>query len=63
MAWLRRLPGEVLNRDVHLLLVQAWVLSLSARREEAALAIAAVEGLGDLGAGPLPDGLSSGEAA
>ena len=48
---------------MHLLLVQAWVLSLSARREEAARAIAAVERLGDLGAGPLPDGFSSAEAS
>ena len=37
LAWLRRLPEEILSGDVHLLLVQAWVLSLSARREEAAL--------------------------
>ena len=63
LAWLRRLPAEILDGDVHLLLIQAWVLSLSARREEAALAIAAVERLGDLGAGPLPDGFSSGEAS
>ncbi len=63
LAWLRRLPGETLNGDVHLLLIQAWVLSLSARREEAARAIAAVERLGGLGAGPLPDGFSSAEAS
>ena len=63
LAWLRRLPAEILDGDVHLLLIQAWVLSLSARREEAARAIAAVERLGDLGAGPLPDGFSSGEAS
>ena len=63
LAWLRRLPDEILSGDVQLLLVQAWVLSLSARREEAARAIAAVERLGDLGAGPLPDGFSSGEAS
>ena len=63
LAWLRRLPDEVLDGDVHLLLVQAWVLSLSAEREEAALAIAAVERLGGLSAGPLPDGFSSGEAS
>ena len=63
LAWLRRLPDEVLSGDVHLLLVKAWVLSLSAHREEAALAIAAVERLGDLGGGPLPDGFSSGEAS
>ena len=63
LAWLRRLPAGVLDGNVQLLLVQAWVLSLSARREEAALAIAAVERLGDLGGGPLPDGFSSGEAS
>ena len=63
LAWLQRLPAEVLSGDVHLLLVKAWVLSLSAKREEAALAIAAVERLGDLGGGPLPDGFSSGEAS
>ena len=63
LAWLRRLPAGILSGDVQLLLVQAWVLSLSARREEAAQAIAAVERLGDLDAGPLPDGLSSGEAS
>ena len=63
LAWLRRLPDEVLHGDVQLLLVQAWVLSLSAEREEAALAIAAVERLGGLSAGPLPDGFSSGEAS
>ncbi len=63
LAWLRRLPDELLSGDAHLLLVQAWVLSLSARREEAARAIAAVERLGDLGAGPLRDGFSSVEAS
>ena len=63
LAWLRRLPDEILGGDVQLLLVQAWVLSLSARREEAARAIAAVKRLGDLGAGPLPDGFSSAEAS
>ena len=63
LAWLRRLPGEILSGDVQLLLVQAWVLSLSARREEAARAIAAAERLGDPGAGPLPDGFSSAEAS
>ena len=63
LAWLRRLPGEILNGDVQLLLVQAWVLSLSARREEAARAIEAAERLGDLNTGPLPDGFSSAEAS
>ncbi|MGO9219842.1 MAG: LuxR C-terminal-related transcriptional regulator, partial [Streptosporangiaceae bacterium] len=63
LAWLQRLPEEMLSGDVQLLLVQAWVLSLSARREEAARAIAAAERLGDLSTGPLPDGFSSAEAS
>ena len=54
LAWLRRLPDEILGGDVQLLLIQAWVLSLSAEREEAALAIAAVERLGDHSAGLRP---------
>ena len=37
--------------------------SLSAKREEAAQAIAAAERLGEPGAGPLPDGFSSAEAS
>ena len=63
LAWLRRLPDEILGGNVQLLLIQAWVLSLSARRQEAALAIAAVQRLGGLGAGPLPDCFSSAEAS
>ena len=63
LAWLRQLPEEVLTSEVHLLLIQAWVLSLSARQEEAARAIAAVERLGDLDAGPLRDGFSSAGAS
>ena len=63
LSWLRRLPAQILDGNAQLLLVKAWVLSLSARREEAALAIAAVERLGDLGGGPLPDGFSSAEAS
>jgi len=63
LAWLRRFPDEIRSGDVRLLLVQAWVLSLSAQREEAVRAIAAAERLGDPGAGPLPDGFSSVEAS
>ena len=63
LAWLRQLPDEVLTSEVHLLLIQAWVLSLSARQEEAARAIAAIERLGDLGTGPLRDGFSSAGAS
>ncbi len=63
LAWLRKLPEEVVTSEVHLLLIQAWVLSLSARQEEAARSIAAIERLGDLGAGPLRDGFSSARAS
>ncbi len=63
LAWLRHLPNEVLTSEVHLLLIQAWVLSLSGRQEDAARAIAAVEGLGDLDAGPLADGFTSAGAS
>ena len=63
LAWLRQLPDEVLTSEVHLLLIQAWVLSLSARQEEAARAIAAIERLGDLDTGPLRDGFSSAGAS
>ncbi len=63
LAWLRQLPDKVLTSEVHLLLIQAWVLSLSARQQEAARSIAAVERLGDLDAGPLRDGFSSARAS
>ena len=63
LAWLRQLPDEVLTSEVHLLLIQAWVLSLSARQEEAARAIAAIERLGDLDTEPLRDGFSSAQAS
>ena len=63
LAWLRHLPEEVLTGEVHLLLIQAWVLSLSAKQEEAARAVAAVERLGDLGIEPLRDGFSTAGAS
>ena len=63
LAWLRRFPAEILGEDIRLLLVEAWVLSWGARRDEAARAIAAAERLGEHGTGPLPDGFSSVEAS
>ena len=63
LAWLRQLPVEVLTSKVHLLLIQAWVLSLSAKQEEAVRTIAAIERLGHLDAGPLRDGFSSARAS
>ena len=63
LTWLRQLPDKVLTSEVHLLLIQAWVLSLSARQEEAVRAIAAVEQLDHLDEGPLRDGFSSARAS
>ena len=63
LAWLGKLPEEVVTSEVHLLLIQAWVLSLSAKQQEAARAIAAIERVGDLGVGPLRDGFCSAEAS
>ena len=63
LAWLRRFPDATLRANVRLLLIEAWVLSMSARREEAAQIIAEIEHLGGLDDGPLPDGFSSAEAS
>jgi ATP/maltotriose-dependent transcriptional regulator MalT len=63
LAWIRRLPEEMQDGNTALLLVKAWVLSLSARREEAGQVIAAVDRVGEFGGGPLPDGFSSAETS
>jgi LuxR family transcriptional regulator, maltose regulon positive regulatory protein len=63
LGWIRRFPAGILSGDAGLLLAEAWLLSLSGKREAAARAIAAVEWLGTLGVGPLPDGFSSAEAS
>ena len=63
LAWLRQLPDAILTAEVNLLLVQGWVLSLSANHAEAARAIAAIERQGDLAEGPLRDGFSSARAS
>ena len=59
LAWLRRLPGDLLASDTRMLLVKAWVLSADHRHEEAVDAIvqAAIASRED--DGPLPDGLST----
>jgi LuxR family maltose regulon positive regulatory protein len=62
-GWLARFPDAVLGRDQRLLLVKAWLLGVSGRHAEAVEAIAAVERLGGLDEGPLPDGFSSVEAS
>jgi ATP/maltotriose-dependent transcriptional regulator MalT len=63
LAWIRRLPEETQSGNTGLLLVRAWMLSLSGKREEAGQVIAAAERLGQPGGGPLPDGFSSAEAS
>jgi LuxR family maltose regulon positive regulatory protein len=63
LAWLERFPRERLREDPQLLLVQAWVLSLCGHREAAEDAIAMIEDVAGLDAGPLPDGFSSLEAS
>jgi LuxR family transcriptional regulator, maltose regulon positive regulatory protein len=62
LAWIRQLPEEMQSGNTRLLLVKAWMLSLSAKREEAGQVIAAAGRLGLPGGGPLPDGFSSAEA-
>jgi LuxR family maltose regulon positive regulatory protein len=63
LTWLQRLPRQLVLENSNLLLVEAWVQTMSANRAEAAAAIAAVEERGGLGAGPLPDGFRSLEAS
>jgi LuxR family transcriptional regulator, maltose regulon positive regulatory protein len=62
LAWLRQFPDEVRRADPHLLLIEAWVLSMSGKREEAVAAIAAAEPLCEQYTGPLPEGFSSVES-
>ena len=63
LAWIGRLPQQMHSADAGLLLVKAWMLSLSGKREEAAQVIAAVGRLGEPAGGPLPDGFSSASAS
>jgi len=63
LAWIRQLPEEMQSSSTRLLLVKAWMLSLSAKREEAGQAIAAAERLDEFGGAALPDGFSSAEAS
>jgi LuxR family maltose regulon positive regulatory protein len=62
VAWLERVPGPIRRQDAYLLLIQAWVLMLSGRHDEATRAIEAVGRLRPFDARPLPDGFSSIEA-
>jgi ATP/maltotriose-dependent transcriptional regulator MalT len=63
LAWLDRFPSELSSGDPRLLLMTAWTCSLSGRREEAAEAIAVLEGLTWPDGQPLPDGSGSLQAS
>jgi LuxR family maltose regulon positive regulatory protein len=62
LAWLRRLPDELLASDVRMLLVRAWALSDLNLHDQAVDAIVRAAITDDTG-GPLPDGLSSIESS
>jgi LuxR family maltose regulon positive regulatory protein len=59
LGWLQRLPAQVLESNLALLVSKAWVLSVSARRDETLETLDAVQQLEGLDHGPLPDGASS----
>jgi LuxR family maltose regulon positive regulatory protein len=63
LAWIGQLPEEMQGGNAGLLLVKAWLLSLSAKREEAGQVVAAVERLGEHGGGAVPCSFSSAEAS
>ena len=62
LAWLERLPIRVLESDAALLVVRAWVLSLSARRDEALRTVALIERFDSVEQGSLSEGATSIEA-
>jgi LuxR family maltose regulon positive regulatory protein len=59
LDWLARFPGEVVDGDARLLLVQAWASALRGREHDMRRAIALARERGDLEDGPLPDGFAS----
>ena len=59
LDWLARFPGEVVDADARLLLVQAWASALRGREHDMRRAIGLATERGDLEDGPLPDGFAS----
>ena len=59
LDWLARFPGEVVDADGELLLVQAWASALRGREHDMRRRSALAHERADLEAGPLPDGFSS----
>ena len=63
LGWVDRFPRGRMDDDVRLRLVEAWALSLSGRRDEAARAIAVADALSGVPHEPLLDGFSSAESS
>ena len=63
LNWLRRFPIEMGRNDVRLLVIAAWVLSMTGQRDEAEVEIDRIEQLGQPDLGPLADGFSSVESS
>ena len=63
LAWVRQLPEETQSGDVRLLVIKAWLLSLSGKQEEAGQVIAAIERLAEPGGEARPAGFGSVKAA
>ena len=59
LDWLARFPGEAVDADGRLLLVQAWASALRGREHDMRRAIGLARERADLEDGPLPDGFSS----
>jgi len=63
LTWLRRFPTDVLDGDVRLQLVEAWISSLCARRAQAAAVLTRIAAMAPHPLGRLPDGFSSIESS
>ena len=63
LAWIGHLPEEMQSGSAGLLLVKAWMLSLSGKQQEAGQVITAAGRLGEPGGEALPAGFSSAGAS
>ena len=59
LDWLLRFPGATLDGDARLLLVLAWISALRGSEADMRAALVRLDRLGELEAGPLPDGFAS----
>ena len=59
LDWLLRFPEATLDGDARLLLVLAWISALRGSEDDMRGALARLDRLGELEAGPLPDGFAS----